>query len=228
MVSVAPLGTTVDAPLRVADGSVNPVGSVVLSDGTPPELVTKTALSTGVTKLVALAPVWYGISFAAPPAIFVALPALFAVHDVHVPVRLVMTPALGVPKAGVVSVRFVADKPLGKVVLSDGTPPELVIKTALFTGAMKLEAPAPVWYGISFAAPPVILLALFAVQDVQVPVKFVMTPALGVPSAGVVSVRFVADSPLGSVVLSDGTPLPFVLSTALLTGAMNPVVPAPD
>ena len=84
-----------------------------------------------------------------------------------------------------------------------------------------------------FAVPLVLMFVAVAAlpptpHDVHVPVRFVITPDAGVPSAGVTSVRFVALSPLGSVVLSEGTPLPLVTTTALFTGLMNPVVFAAD
>jgi hypothetical protein len=60
------------------------------------------------------------------------------------PVQLVNTPALGVPNAGVVKVKFVAAKPDGKVVLRDGTPLPLVIKTELFAAAIVAYAFDPV------------------------------------------------------------------------------------
>ena len=45
------------------------------------------------------------------------LPALFATHDAQVPVRFVMTPEAGVPKAGVVNVGLVRVKPAIEVVV---------------------------------------------------------------------------------------------------------------
>jgi hypothetical protein len=44
-------------PLNAGEGIVIDPGSVVLSNGAPPELVTKTALFTGEMKLVAPDPV---------------------------------------------------------------------------------------------------------------------------------------------------------------------------
>ena len=71
-----------------------------------------------------------------PPAKGRSRVALFDTQLVQVPVRLVMTPDAGVPRAGVTKVRFVALNPLGRVVLSEGTPPLLVLRTALFTAEM--------------------------------------------------------------------------------------------
>lgn len=137
--------------------------------------------------------------------------------------------------------------PLGSVVLSEGTPPELVTNTALFAGAIYPVVAEPVCLGIELVVVPERLVAVVAVvaevalvavvavaafppmlQDAQVPEALVITKAVGVPSAGVVRVRLVALSPEGSVVLSEGTPEPLVPRTALFTGVTNPVVFAAD
>jgi hypothetical protein len=72
------------------------------------------------------------------PIVRLRLPVGFAKLFQRYPVVLVNVPEVGVPNAGVTKVRFVADSPLGRVVLSEGTPLPLVERTALFTG----EAPA--------------------------------------------------------------------------------------
>jgi hypothetical protein len=153
-----------------------------------------------------------------------------------IPVMFVPTPDAGVPIAGVTSVRFVADSPLGNVVLSDGTPLELVITTALSTGVKKPLAPPAVWYEMSFAAPPVIFEALLAVQDVQVPVRLVMTPEAGVPSAGATKVMplaivpariFAAGIPVMFVpVPDDGVPSAGVTNVGLIVSART--LPLPE
>jgi hypothetical protein len=51
-------------------------------------------------------------------------------------------------------------------------------------------------------------------------------PDAGVPNAGVVKVKFVAASPLGSVVEIEGTPEADVTSTPLFAVAKFPKTPA--
>lgn len=65
---------------------------------------------------------------------FPALVLLFVVVPTTPPVvgLKVIVVAVAAPNVGVVRVIFVAANPEGKVVLNDGTPPELVTRTELF------------------------------------------------------------------------------------------------
>ena len=68
------------------------------------------------------------------------------------PVQLVNTPALGVPKAGVVNVIFVAAIPLGNVVDQLGTLPALEINTELAAGVITPNTFAELAYMIVLIA----------------------------------------------------------------------------
>lgn len=60
------------------------------------------------------------------------------------------------------------------------------------------------------------------------PVALVKVPLEGVPNAGVVNVKLVADNPDGNVVDNDGTPLPSVTRTELLAVASADMTFAAD
>ena len=70
-----------------------------------------------------------------------------------------------------------------------GAPAPLLDNTCPETPAARSPVVfVPVWYGISPAPPPAILVALPAVKPVAVPVALVSTPEAGVPKAGVIKV----------------------------------------
>jgi len=107
-------------------------------------------------------------SVATPPVVFtvmaraVAAPVPRPLTPVEMgnPVAFVSVPDVGVPSAGVTRVRLVAVRPLGRVVLSEGTPLPFVTRTALFTGEMNPVVLDPGWYTRSLVAPPAMVVAV--------------------------------------------------------------------
>jgi hypothetical protein len=125
-----------------------------------------------------------------------------AVKPAAVPVRLVATPALGVPRSGVVSV--------GDACITNVVPVPVCAATAV---ALPVEVIGPVRLAFVVTDP--------AVRPAAVPVMFVPTSADGVPRFGVVSVGDVARTP---------EPVPVVVMASiavppLLTAVILPPLP---
>ena len=86
-------------------------------------------------------------------------------------------------------------------------PPTVPVNVGL--ALMANVVPVPTWAAIDVAFP----------LDVIGPVKFAFVVTVPAVRADAVPVRFAPET-AGRVVLSDGTPDPFVTMTALFTGAM--------